>query len=144
VSADSDFSIYCLLSELEKWKEAHDDNFPEIWYIQIDGGSENANQYLLAALEYLVIKRMVGKIVVTRYDSSFFMHLNISNLCGVSKYTVSNTLKNTSIDFPLDIPMKISMHVLEQLHLGLTGQLYQLLSSTRKLFRMLLRERLIH
>ena len=62
-SADSDFSIYCLLSELEKWKQAHDGNFPEAWYNQIYGGSENANQYLLAALEYLVIKRMVRKIV---------------------------------------------------------------------------------
>ena len=72
VSADSDFSIYCLLNELEKWKNMHDGNFPEIWYIQIDGGSENANQYLLAALEYLVIKRMVRKIVVTRYHLFFF------------------------------------------------------------------------
>jgi hypothetical protein len=67
VSADSDFTIFCLLSELEKWKNSHDGKFPETWYIQIDGGSENANKYLAAALEYLVIKRLVKKILLTRY-----------------------------------------------------------------------------
>jgi hypothetical protein len=66
VSVDSDFTIFCLLSELEKWKNAHDGKFPETWYIQIDGGSENANKYLEAALEYLVIKRLVKKILLTR------------------------------------------------------------------------------
>ena len=66
VDADADFSIFCLLSELEKWKDSHQQNFPQIWYIQIDGGSENANKYLLAALEYIVAKRLVQKIVLTR------------------------------------------------------------------------------
>jgi hypothetical protein len=62
VDADADFSIFCLLSELEKWKDSHQQNFPQIWYIQIDGGSENANKYLLAALEYIVAKRLVQKL----------------------------------------------------------------------------------
>ncbi len=44
----------------------HNSQFPETWYIQVDGGAENANKYLLACLEYLVIKRMVRKIVLTR------------------------------------------------------------------------------
>lgn len=35
VNADSDFTIYCLLSSLEKWAEEHDGNYPETWYIQI-------------------------------------------------------------------------------------------------------------
>ena len=68
VSPDSDFTIFCLLSELEKWKNRHNGIFPETWYIQIDGGSENANQYLIAAMEFLVIKRLVKKIVLTRYS----------------------------------------------------------------------------
>jgi hypothetical protein len=58
VSADSDFTIFCLLSELEKWKDKKG-CFPETWFIEIDGGSENSNQYLIAALEFLVIKKMV-------------------------------------------------------------------------------------
>lgn len=28
VSADSDFTIYCLLTELMKWREKHSGNFP--------------------------------------------------------------------------------------------------------------------
>ena len=66
VDTDADFTIFCLLSELEKWKDSHQQNFPQTWYIQIDGGSENANKYLLAALEYVVAKRLVQKIVLTR------------------------------------------------------------------------------
>jgi hypothetical protein len=66
VDADSDFTIYCLLKELSKWTRANNDEYPETWYIQIDGGSENANKYLLAALEWLVIKRFVKKILLTR------------------------------------------------------------------------------
>ena len=66
VDADADFTIFCLLSELQKWKDAHDGTFPETWYIQIDGGSENANKYLLAALEFLTAKRLCKKIVLTR------------------------------------------------------------------------------
>ena len=66
VDADADFTIFCLLSELEKWRDNHKQNFPHTWYIQIDGGSENANKYLFAALEYIVAKRLVQKIVLTR------------------------------------------------------------------------------
>jgi len=66
VSADSDFTIYCLLQELRKWSEKHKGVYPDTWYIQIDGGSENANQYLLAAMEYLCIKRLCKKIILTR------------------------------------------------------------------------------
>ena len=63
VAKSADLVIYCLLKELERWYNEHNSTFPEIWYIQIDGGSENANKYVLAALEYLVIKRLVRKIV---------------------------------------------------------------------------------
>ena len=66
VAKSADLVIYCLLKELERWYNEHNSTFPEIWYIQIDGGSENANKYVLAALEYLVIKRLVRKIVLTR------------------------------------------------------------------------------
>jgi hypothetical protein len=66
VDADSDFTIYCLLRELERWCDNNYDNYPQTWYIQVDGGSENANKYVLAALEFLVIKRVVQEIVLTR------------------------------------------------------------------------------
>jgi hypothetical protein len=66
VDADSDFTIYCLLRELERWRDRNNGNYPQTWYLQVDGGSENANKYVLAALEFLVIKRMVQTIVLTR------------------------------------------------------------------------------
>ena len=66
VDADSDFTIFCLLSELEKWKDSNQQKYPHTWYIQIDGGSENANKYLLAALEFITAKRLVQKIILTR------------------------------------------------------------------------------
>ena len=66
VKADSDFTIYCLLEELRKWTAANRGVYPDTWYIQIDGGSENANQYLFAAMEYLCIKRLCKRIILTR------------------------------------------------------------------------------
>jgi hypothetical protein len=65
VQKSADLIIYCLLMELERWfcEKGH---FPHTWYVQVDGGSENANKYMLACMEYLVIKRLVKKIVVTR------------------------------------------------------------------------------
>ncbi len=60
VDADSDFTIYCLLRELERWRDRNNGNYPQTWYI------ENANKYVLAALEFLVIKRVVQKNVLTR------------------------------------------------------------------------------
>lgn len=41
-----------------------------------DGGSENANKYLFAALEFLVIKRLVKKILLTRYIYYSSLHLS--------------------------------------------------------------------
>jgi hypothetical protein len=38
----------------------------EVLYLQVDGGSENANKYLLALLELLVSKRMIREIHYTR------------------------------------------------------------------------------
>ena len=105
MSADSDFAIYCLLSELEKWKQAHDGNFPEAWYNQIYGGSENANQYLLAALEYLVIKRMVQKIVVTRQVIS-----SIVFFCLILSYYFT-VFMCTCVGYPSGIHTRILTNV---------------------------------
>jgi len=44
----------------------HEGRSPETWFIQIDGGSENANKYFLATLEFFVGKVLVKTIIVTR------------------------------------------------------------------------------
>lgn len=67
MSKGADLTIQCLLLSIEKWQAAHPDRkFPETLYIQIDGGSENANQHVYAACEWLVAKRMVKKVVLSR------------------------------------------------------------------------------
>ena len=56
VSKGCNVTILCILLMLEKFK-IRNGYYPEILYLQVDGGSENANQYVLAMLELLVVKR---------------------------------------------------------------------------------------
>lgn len=65
VRKGSNLTIHCILSQLDKWKERYK-KYPEKIYLQVDGGSENANQYVLAVLELLVHKRMAKQILYTR------------------------------------------------------------------------------
>jgi len=66
IQRSCDLTLYCILSKLADWRHKHNAQFPEIIFIQCDGGSENANRYLLALLEFIVIKRMAKKVVLTR------------------------------------------------------------------------------
>lgn len=59
-------TIYCLMREIEEWKARNNDQFPEVLYIQIDGGADNANKTLIAWCEYLVAKRMARTVLLTR------------------------------------------------------------------------------
>lgn len=79
VPKSADLVIFCLLNELERWYHEHNCLFPETWYIQVDGGSENANKYVLACLEYLVTKRMVRKIYLTRLPVGHTHEVSILN-----------------------------------------------------------------
>lgn len=65
VSKGSDLTIYCILSQIEEFRRRNN-YYPETIYLQCDGGSENANQYLLALLELLVVKRVAREIFYTR------------------------------------------------------------------------------
>ena len=38
--------------------------------VQVDGGAENANQYVLAALELLVVKRIVKEVYYSRLPTT--------------------------------------------------------------------------
>lgn len=59
-------NIHCILLIIEQWRAEHGGKFPEEIYVQVDGGSENANRFLLAFLEFLVAKRMTKRIYYTR------------------------------------------------------------------------------
>jgi hypothetical protein len=65
VSKGCNITIYCLLRQLESFHKRHG-CYPETLYLQVDGGSENANQYVLALLELLVVKRCCREIYFTR------------------------------------------------------------------------------
>jgi hypothetical protein len=65
VKKSAEFSIFCILYQLERWLERNQ-CFPEELFIQVDGGSENANQDVLTMLELLVTKRLVRVIQFSR------------------------------------------------------------------------------
>lgn len=55
-----------MLLIIEQWRADHGGKFPEEIYVQVDGGSENANRYVLAFFEFLVAKRMAKRVYYTR------------------------------------------------------------------------------
>ena len=61
----ADLTIYCILRQLEKWHKRNR-RFPDELILQLDGGAENANKYVLAFLELLVVKRICKVIYYTR------------------------------------------------------------------------------
>ena len=81
VSKNSNFTIYCLSRQLEKWKNQFN-RYPEEVFIQIDGGSENANQFVLAYLELLVARGLTKQIYYTRLPTRH-THEDIDAIFGV-------------------------------------------------------------
>lgn len=77
-------TIYCLLKEIEAWRRRHSNQFPETLYVQIDGGGDNANKSLHAFCEFLVAKRMVKTVVLTRYmliEDTPVLYMNSVSMC---------------------------------------------------------------
>lgn len=66
ISKGANLTIFCVLKEIEKFRKEHNGAFPEEIFLQIDGGSENANKFVLAMMELLVAKRLVKKVWYTR------------------------------------------------------------------------------
>lgn len=66
VMKGADLTIHTFLLALEEWRKRNNGDFPTEIFCQIDGGSENANKYVLANMEWLVAKRMVKRVFLTR------------------------------------------------------------------------------
>ena len=81
VAKNSNFTIYCVSRLLEKWKK-HFNRFPDEIYIQMDGGPENANQFVLAYLELLLSKGFTKKMFYTRLPTGH-THEDIDAIFGV-------------------------------------------------------------
>lgn len=82
VTKGADLSIHCVLCEIEDWQASHEGIFPKEVYVQVDGGSENANKYFLGFLELLVAKGLVQIIYYTRLPTGH-THEDIDGCFGV-------------------------------------------------------------
>lgn len=77
-----DPAIYVLLLQLETRIDPITGKLPDTVYLQVDGGSENANKYLLCTCELLIIRRLCAKVVLTRLPVGH-THENIDAKFGV-------------------------------------------------------------
>lgn len=82
VQKGSDLTLHCILSEIEKFRHRNKGKYPEEIYVQADGGAENANKYVLAALEYLVSMRLCKEILFSRLPTGH-THEDIDAVFGV-------------------------------------------------------------
>lgn len=84
---------------IEQWKIRNGGVYPTEIYIQIDGGPENANEYVLHHCEHLVSKRMARKILLTRLPVGH-THEDIDGCFGVIwKYYYRYSNINTFEEF---------------------------------------------
>lgn len=90
IKKTADLTIYCVLSQIEDFYQKNC-YFPETLYLQVDGGCENANKYLLATMELLVVKRLIREIYVTRLPTGH-THEDIDGVFAV----IWNTMKGQS------------------------------------------------
>jgi hypothetical protein len=74
-------SCYVICNQIERWKERNC-YYPEELYLQVDGGSENANNLMLGFLELLVSKRILQTIYFTRLPTGH-THEDIDAVFGV-------------------------------------------------------------
>ena len=65
VHKGANLTVYVILDQLERYKKKYK-RFPKKLLIQIDGGSENANDEVVAWLETLTAKQLIPEIYLTR------------------------------------------------------------------------------
>ena len=65
IKNNANLSIHCFLSQLER-RIRREGKLPSTIYYQMDGGSENANKYLLLFCELLIISGLTEHIYLTR------------------------------------------------------------------------------
>ena len=70
VTKSASLIIHCFLSELDLWIERQQGRMPDITYLQVDGGSENANKYMLGMIELLCVKRISRTAIYSRLPSA--------------------------------------------------------------------------
>lgn len=66
VTKNTNLTIYCIMNWLADWSRRNNGHYPEQLYVQMDGGPENANHYVIVFLEMLVAKRICRRIIFSR------------------------------------------------------------------------------
>ena len=89
VTKSASLIINCFLSELDLWTERQQGRMPDIIYLQVDGGSENANKYMLGMLELLCVKRISKSTIYSRLPS-FHSHNDHNVTFGVVKLSLKS------------------------------------------------------
>jgi len=95
----ANLTLYCIDYVIEQWKIRNKGVYPTEIYIQIDGGPENANEYVLHHCEHLVAKRMARRIFLTRLPAGH-THEDIDGCFGIIwKYYIRFSNINTFKEF---------------------------------------------
>lgn len=66
VKKSGDLIIHCFMRCLEEWINGRNGKHPSLIYVQIDGGSENANHTFLCHMQYLIFKKFCSTIIISR------------------------------------------------------------------------------
>lgn len=106
VSKGANFTIYCFLRQLEEFRKRHE-SYPDEIYLQVDGGSENANRWVLALLELLVCKRIAKRIYYTRLPTGH-THEEIDAIFGIIWKSLHNEIILTFEDYRLKVLAALS------------------------------------
>ena len=95
----ANLTLYCIDYVIEQWKIRNKGVYPTEIYIQIDGGPENANEYVLHHCEHLVAKRMARRTHLTRLPAGH-THEDIDGCFGIIwKYYIRFSNINTFKEF---------------------------------------------
>jgi len=71
ITEDSNLAMHCLLLQIEDRLERNKNHnpplpLPPVLFVQLDGGSENINKYMMCLLELLVSQKVFKKIYLNR------------------------------------------------------------------------------
>ena len=98
VHKGANLTIHIIDAVIEEWVRKHG-YYPTKIYVQVDGGCENANQFVLHHLEHLVSKRIAREIWYTRLPTGH-THDDIDACFGIiSKYFTSFNVIDTFAEF---------------------------------------------
>ena len=82
--------VHCFLEALQKWISNHGNMYPRLIYLQVDGGSENANHTFFCHIQHLVNLKVSNKIVYTRLPTGHGHLQDIDGGFGVVKTVLKN------------------------------------------------------